>query len=121
MISLKEGSCIYSKPAQYYEECHGEIINQYDYELKEEYSYCPINNLQSFIVVDYTLSCIISSRHLFCFEITRKYEMPVGHDIIDTKYLYLSVREIQTLYNDPKSIWEQAEKWDRNEEEETNE
>lgn len=88
-------------------------------EAKEEYCYAPINNKQAYIQVNY-FGGNVSAHNLFCFEVTRIITT-LNNTISDTKYLYLSLREIRTLYKDPKSIWKQAEGWEENKEEEEEE
>ena len=68
------------------------------------YSYSPVA-LQS--------SVPINQKLCWCFSLTRKVfneaECHAGES--RSVYVYLTVDEIETLYKDPKSIWDKANMW----------
>lgn len=70
------------------------------------YSYEPVST--AIICVPY---------HSFLFVITRRIPTKDNQDIIigwklsDSKLVYLTIDEIRELYTDPKSIWEESQKW----------
>lgn len=71
------------------------------------YSYFPVA-LQSGIPINQT-----DYKVLWCFSLTRqisskaRYHAGEQHSV----HVYLTTDELQTLYKDPKSIWEESQKW----------
>lgn len=97
MIVLKPGSGGYGCPETIYE-------------------YKPFNN-KGYLQVD-CCNGNISNKNLFGFQVTKK--------TVDKQYqpriIYLTLNEIRQLYKDPRSIWDNADRWceDNDDKEEDN-
>lgn len=86
MIVLKPGSGTYGCPTVIYE-------------------YKPFNN-KGYLQVD-CCNGNISNKNLFGFQMTKK----TADEHYQPRIIYLTPNEIKQLYKDPKSIWEESQKW----------
>lgn len=121
MIVISDGEKWYEESRTYYEPMslkdfefygHGAYDNKRmaqveHYSVDVCYSYFPVA-LQSGIPINQT-----DYKVIWCFSLTRMVSNEAKYHAGERRsvYVYLTTEEVKMLYKDPKSIWDKADRW----------
>lgn len=118
MIVVSDGEKWYSENYTHYEpmsfrdfERFGQ--GEYDYARMAQVEHYSADVCYSYFPVASQSGVPINQKLIWCFSLTRmvsikaRYHAGEQHSV----YVYLTTDEVKTLYKDPKSIWEESQKW----------
>lgn len=126
MIVLSDGEKWYSENYTHYEPMS---LRDFDSFGRGGYDYAKMAQVEHYSAdVCYSYSPVVLqsgvpiNQKMWCFSLTRivsskaMYHAGEQHSV----YVYLTMEEVKTLYKDPKSIWDKADRWceDNDDEEE---
>jgi len=132
MIVLSDGEKWYEENRTHYEpmslhECVRFGRGEYDYTKMAQVEHYSVDVCYSYlpVVSNSGVPIDINYKVIWCFSLTRMVSSKARYHAGEQRsiYVYLTTEEVKSLYKDPKSIWDKAERWceDKDNEEEDNE
>ena len=118
MIVLSDGEKWYSENYTHYEPMEFSDFERfgrgdYDYAKMAQVEHYSANVCYSYFPVALQSNVPIDQKMRWCFSLTRMVSSKAMYHAGEQRsvYVYLTTDEVRTLYKDPKSIWDKADKW----------
>lgn len=118
MIVVSDGEKWYSENYTHYEPMSFRDFErfgrgEYDYARMAQVERYSADVCYSYFPVALQSGVPINQKLIWCFTLIRKVSIKAEHHAGEqhSVYVYLTADEVKTLYKDPKSIWEESQKW----------